>query len=336
MKGSNGLAPRDVIERSTKCPEAPGKRKFHTLIEAEKAAAFSSAQYHKTIVPYACSGCGMWHVTGKVRGSDVAVSRPSGVIKTAAMQQRENLKPVVARPERKDMSEVIAMESPIVPGNREARLKMAREYLEGRESVTGPEMMELLSSSRQVANAILNELGWSGARGHANWLPPGVERPAPLEKSVKKMEAAKVAKKGGRSSNKAIAARHRKLKAFLKDKTEVSRPEIEAFLGASSKNVRRDMHAVGWVAERSGTISRWVPADSDRPVAPVRQLHAVQVDEQPEQVEQPAQPVSVPDPSDGWRNLASTDKVAGMTIAQMNDTLSAFGLEVRLQIREVR
>lgn len=226
------------------------------------------------------------------------------------------------------MSEVLAMETPIIPANREARLKMTREFLVGRETVTVPEIMELVQGSRHVASSVLNELGWSGVRGRPDWLPPGTNQPPAKAKT-------KTSKPAPRKN--LHATRLRKLKAWLADKEAVSTNEAQEFLGSGKDQAKALMRDAGWVAGW-GVGAKWTPGETAAPVAatpvptPTR-LHAVEPYVEPAA---PAETVSVPATEPGWRTLESTDKLVGMTLAQMNQTLEAFGLEVRLQIREVR
>ncbi len=198
-KHSNGLDPQETLRASTKCPDHPTKRKFKTMREAEEQAAHSSKQYRKTVVPYACAGCGLYHVTGKIDGSDVLTSQRSGPVQTAAMQQREKLRLVDALPERKDMSEVVALEKPIVPANRAARMKMMLAYIAERDTVTTRELSELLSVTGTSVRTLMSDTGWTrplkGQPG-ACWVRPGVTvtRAEIAEASPAKMPAKSAAR----------------------------------------------------------------------------------------------------------------------------------------------
>lgn len=333
-RGSNGLAPTDVLRDSQKCPEAPGKRKFYNLQAAEKAAADSSRQYHTTIVPYACPGCGLWHVTGKVRGSDVARSNGSGVIKTAAMIQRENLAAIPKPPvERRDMTMVEAMESPIVPGNREARLKMLTEYLDGRESVTMPEVVEAISATKETGKSLLNELGWTGQRGRKEWYP------ADKDPARQKAAAAPAKPKRGRpagSGSNSHASRLRKLRTELKSRDSISTLEVQELTGAGKDQAKTYMRELGW-QPGWGVGAKWTPgpdwqteskettAVTPDPIDLATRRHpsaAGRVNEE-----------QTTEPAGEWRTIPTSDQLAGMTLEQMQATLAPFGFDVRIQVR---
>jgi hypothetical protein len=186
-KGSNGLAPRDVQQARVKCPDHPTKRKFHTMAEAETAAAASSRQYHTTIVPYACAGCGLFHITGKVRGSDVVHVAASGTVRTAAMLERESLRSTPPAPPRVDMEPIVAAEKPIVPANKAARDKMLEAYLQDKSVVSTAELVELLDTNKHAVSLLMKAHGWAIPRGPgARWtkrplqaVPSSSPTPAP-------------------------------------------------------------------------------------------------------------------------------------------------------------
>lgn len=321
-KGSNGLASHEMLAVREKCPEAPTKRKFHSLMEAEKAAAFSSQQYHKTVVPYACSGCGLWHVTGKIRGSDVARSNPSGIIKTAAMQQRENLATISPRSvERKDMSEVLASEMPIVPGNREARTKLAGQFLEGKTVITVPEVREALGGiSRDTASDALRALGWSGKRGRTEWYPPGAD-PAPAP--VKTLQPRK----------KALTHTQqlRKVKAHLKTVERITSPEVSELTGCSRQVANRILREAGWELIGHAKGAHWVPGGKKQKETPVAEPINMDAHRHPA-----ATPVTDAHLANtGWRTVETNETISIQTVAQMNDTLRPFGFEVRIQLRQI-
>jgi hypothetical protein len=186
-KGSNGLAPRDIEQAKAKCPDHPTKRKFHSMLEAEQAAAASSRQYRATIVPYACAGCGLFHITGKTRGSDVVHVAASGTVRTAAMLERESLRTPPAPPARVDMEPLVAAERPVVPANKAAREKILIDYLQDKSQVSTAELVELLDCTGQNVSLLMKAQGWSVPRGPgARWtkrplqaVPSSSPAPAP-------------------------------------------------------------------------------------------------------------------------------------------------------------
>jgi hypothetical protein len=164
--GTNGLDPVAQLHERQKCKDAPTKKKYPTLDEAEEAAADSSRRANRTIVPYLCPGCGHYHLTGKTTGSDVAF-REGGAIKTDALKVRESTykKPTVA-----ERIEVVPPET--IPANPAARRKVLAEFLEGRDSVGTDEVRDALQVSRHTVWKYMSELGWKATRGPgAVWRP---------------------------------------------------------------------------------------------------------------------------------------------------------------------
>jgi len=171
--GTNGLDPVEQAIEKGKCPEKPGKRKYHTLKEAEAAAQRSSSQYHTTIVPYVCPGCGKYHLTGKrTEGSEV-VREVNGVLRTTAMDQRDAAKPGKVYPQRVETP----VETPIVPGNVDARWKMLLAFLEGKDTASTMEVAEGIGIHYKTVTGYMHQLGWTIKRGPgARWLrPPAAE-----------------------------------------------------------------------------------------------------------------------------------------------------------------
>lgn len=167
MKGDNGLTPGEQLANRTKCPEHPTKRKITALDEAEEAAAEASKKAGRTIVPYACAGCGYYHVTGKTNGSDVVHAGKGGTIKTAAMDMREATYARTTVAER-----VQLVPSEVVPSNVAARRKVLIGYLADRTEVSTDEVAEVLHASRHTVWKYMNELGWKSSRGPgAMWRP---------------------------------------------------------------------------------------------------------------------------------------------------------------------
>ena len=357
-KGPSGavlpdLAMPTVLPTShEKCPKSPGKRKYYNLVDAETAAAFSAQQYGKPMRAYVCDGCGLYHVTGKISYGDVTSSRDDGTIVTAGMSTRKawktnHLAPVPV--ERVDMSEIIAMETPIVAGNAAAREKLLAEWLEGKESTTMPDVMEFLQVRREAANAALNALGWHGARGQKEWLPPGVERVyasgSPKPESVARMNRRKGKVTTSRDSLR--KSRMRKLKAYLADREEVATLEVMTELDCGKDMAKSLLHELGWNAGW-GANARWTPGEDKlahrRRVVPTpAELAAETKAEEPvndpidlAQRRHPAgsavhEPISS---EDAWRAVPDLEALKGRQVSQIIDELSVYGLEIRIQIRE--
>lgn len=168
MKGDNGLTPGEQLAHRNKCPEHPTKRQITTLVEAEAAAAEASKKARRTIVPYACGGCGYYHVTGKTAGSDVVHAGKGGTIKTAAMEIRES---TYVRPTVAERVEVVPDE--VIPSNVAARRKMLLGYLADKTQVSTDEVGAVLHASRHTVWKYMTELGWKSSRGPgAMWRPP--------------------------------------------------------------------------------------------------------------------------------------------------------------------
>lgn len=357
-KGPSGavlpdLAMPTVLPTShEKCPKSPGKRKYYNLVDAESAAAFSAQQYGKPMRAYVCDGCGLYHVTGKITYGDVTSSREDGTIVTAGMSTRpawrssNTLAPTPV--ERADMSEVIAMESPIVAGNKAAREKLLGEWLKGRESVTVPEVMEQMDASRYVAHSTLHALGWEGAKGQTEWYPSG-KAPTP----IKKVKPGKSVR--GNPTQAALrASRKRKLAAYLVDHPEVATAEVMQLLGTGKDMAKSLLHELDWVPGH-GNGARWSERTDNlvRTKKPERTLHAVEsgdVDRfgrtQEEQTADPVEAAIERHPARGihepissedlWRPVPSLDALQVKTVSQIVDELAVYGLEIRIQIREKR
>lgn len=161
--GTNGLSTRDVLEAKGKCPDSPTKRKFRHLDDAWDAARESSAKSRLDIAPYACPGCGYYHLTKKVDGSDIAVMAPVGIT-TGALRKKVEM-PTKDHPER------VTVEEPAKPGNKEFRLKVLAEYLKDRDSVSTSEVCDIIDvKSYSAARKYMHDLGWKIGKGRmAKW-----------------------------------------------------------------------------------------------------------------------------------------------------------------------
>jgi hypothetical protein len=187
--GSNGLSPLEQLREKNKCPDSPTKRKYHDSDSAWDAARESTSRNGLEIVAYACPGCGAFHLTKKVKGSDVVVKADVGITTGALRRLAPN---EYAPPERVDMSE-------IVPGNRASREKTLDAYLEGKTEVTTDEVCILLSIGfSSVGRTYMIPRGWVNTKGrNARWVkegadvnpivpitPPPVAAIKPLEQSI--------------------------------------------------------------------------------------------------------------------------------------------------------
>lgn len=159
MTGPSGLRPIESLAERQKCPDSPTKRKYLTTDEAWDAAHRNSEQAGVPIAPYACAGCGHYHLSRKVTGSDVLTRQAGSKVLTGAQRRKmanhPALAPVVARvtlPEPED-------DTPILPGNQAARRKMLRAFLEDNPTPSTPEVAVALSVSRPTAQADLLAVG---------------------------------------------------------------------------------------------------------------------------------------------------------------------------------
>lgn len=346
-KGPTGqlapLAIPTVLPTATeKCPKSPGKRRYYNLIEAETAAAHSAKQYGKPMTAYVCDGCGLYHVTGKTTYGDVTKSRADGTIVTAGMSTRKAWKTKDALAsssvERADMSQIIAMEKPIIGANPDARAKLLKEWLGDRDSVTLPEVMIHLQCSRALANQALHAVGWRGRKGTAGWIPPGAEFPPASPKSI----AAKERKQAGKSKPGIRAQKHaaakKALRAFLKGRERVSILEAKEVAGAGIDQVRKYLREMKWEFH-PGDDPHWAPVGATVTSSVTAEETVVEptapIDLASRRHPAAAAPVAAPAPVEelGWRDVVVGDQISNMTVGQMLQTLSPFGFEVRVQIR---
>lgn len=180
MKGSNGLAPIVNVSARAKCPDSPTKKKFLTSEAAWTEAHKRSAEAGVPIAPYACAGCGTFHLTRKVDGSDVLTRQDGAQVVTGALRKRGRNHPVFNRPtERVTLPEPESTEPPI-PGNRDARLKVLREWLGDSREPTTNEVNEVLGGSvaRDTSRDLMRSLGYRNTGGRsARWVRKDSQRP---------------------------------------------------------------------------------------------------------------------------------------------------------------
>lgn len=181
MSGSNGLSPIEVLADRQKCPEAPTKKKYRTTDEAWTAARERREDTGLDIAPYACSGCGYYHLTKKVTGSDTLTRQTVALAVTGA--QRKSNHPVFARvPERVTLPEP---ETPPVPGDRDTRLRAARALVAETPEPTSAEVRDALACSNDTARDVMRLLGYENTKGrNARWVKRGEEHPALTEPEI--------------------------------------------------------------------------------------------------------------------------------------------------------
>ncbi|WQY99772.1 hypothetical protein [Microbacterium phage MO526] len=171
MSGSNGLSPVATLADRQKCPEAPTKRKYKTTDEAWAAARERSAETHLDIAPYACPGCGYYHLTKKVTGSDVLTRQDGGKVVTGA--QRRSNHPVFAPAVERATLEPAA---PPIPGDRSTRTRVARSLLAVNPEPTTGDVRAALHCSTETARSIMRDLGYECSKGRsARWRKAGME-----------------------------------------------------------------------------------------------------------------------------------------------------------------
>lgn len=180
MKGSNGLAPIVNVSARAKCPDSPTKKKYLTSTAAWNDAHKRSAEAGVPIAPYACAGCGTFHLTRRVDGSDVLTRQDGAQVVTGAQRKRGRNHPVFTGvTERVTLPEPESTDPPI-PGNKDARLKVLRAWLrDGREPTTN-EVTETLGGSvaRDTTRDLMRSLGYRNTGGRsARWVPKDAQRP---------------------------------------------------------------------------------------------------------------------------------------------------------------
>ncbi|QHB37060.1 helix-turn-helix DNA binding domain protein [Microbacterium phage Matzah] len=175
--GSNGLRPIENLSERQRCPEAPTKRKFTTTEEAWTEARKRTAESSIDIAPYACAGCGMYHLTKKVTGSDTLTRQDGGKVVTGALR-RKSKHPVHAPAiMRQTLPEP---EADPVPGNHDARIKFVTALLEHNPEPTTADVQAALDCSKGTASKVMVEMGYRNTKGrHAHWIKVASDEPEP-------------------------------------------------------------------------------------------------------------------------------------------------------------
>lgn len=347
-RGPNGLNAVVQLQADQKCPAAPTKRRYPTAQSAQEAAVWRTRESGIKIEAYACPDCGYYHLSRSSRLDRVLSSE--GRIVTTGLAHVESLARKPEPVKRVDMSELLAAETPIVPGNDAALEKMLAEYLTDKTEVTLPDVMEAMMAPREKTRVAMHALGWRGQRGRKEWFPPGVELPGPASKSGQRratLRSSQTSKGGGSRAEKLFRQRKRKLKAYLQEREEVSTREVQELLGSGKEQARALLQDAGWQLGGAGFNARWRPTDASQPQQDeiTEDTERVTVHEPidlasrlPVESSWPPPPVVAVAAEDlGWRSIAGDDpRLRIMSLADMLETLAPFGFEVRIQIREIR
>lgn len=334
-----------TLEALQKCPDSPSKRKYLTSADAAEAGIRRTRETGILIQPYACPGCGYFHLSRSTR-TDRLVSSHDGLVLTAGMQKRELYPAKAPLPERKDMSEILAMERPIVPVNMAAREKIAREYLEGKVRVQTGEIMDLLGVGRGPASNVMNALGWHGKRGTTGgWYAPDYVAPEAEETPTGGFE---VFKKPAKRKKKAAPPKKDlqliALRGFLVGKDAVATAEVMEGLGVTEYKAKDLIKAEGW-RYVGGTDRRYHrPETETATVAEVAAEPVIVAQAEPQATpillasrrhpaiaEDPR--VLAPAAADPWHTMEINEKLMGMSLQQICDAMDTFGFELRLQTK---
>jgi hypothetical protein len=164
VTGTNGLNPVAQLAERQKCPHAPTKFKYKTKAAAWAAADERTKTARLPIAPYACPGCGLFHLTSNVKGSDV-LTRDPGVV-TGALRKKSPNHPVFAgRKEMPDDTEPTA-------GNRDARRRILTGWLIEHDAPTTAEVIAFTGTTGPTAREDMRALGWTISRGNqGRWKP---------------------------------------------------------------------------------------------------------------------------------------------------------------------
>jgi Ni/Co efflux regulator RcnB len=165
MTGTNGLAPIEQLNERQKCPDAPTKRKYRNQDAAWKAAHEATEKNGVLIAPYACPGCGAYHLTRKVDGSDVLTRQDGPIVLTGAQRRKMAKHPAAAPvPARVTLPEP---ETPLVAGNRDARRKMLLGWLADNPTPATHEVRAFLNVTGPTVRTDMLAVGWTQERrGH--------------------------------------------------------------------------------------------------------------------------------------------------------------------------
>lgn len=141
MKANNGLPSYE--QARFVCPESPEKLIYANLAAAQRGAKRARDKYGVKQLPYPCSGCGQYHLTSDRKGGDIAFIGTDGTLKTRST----HTSPIVhIYPERRDMTEVLANEKPIIH-NVHTRAKILREWGKDKPSFRSKDAAEALGGA---------------------------------------------------------------------------------------------------------------------------------------------------------------------------------------------
>lgn len=164
--GSNGLPPIPRIGPEP-CPDTPSKTIYTTSAAAWRAADERSGQVGARIAPYACSGCGYYHLTRKVNGSDVLTRQPGSSVVTGAMRNIAN-----SRRSPEVGGNHPAVRSKAAPAPRPLSEQLA-EDLDARDRPTTAELTVRYGVTQAALFSAMHAIGWTPGRGRgARWTPP--------------------------------------------------------------------------------------------------------------------------------------------------------------------
>lgn len=164
--GPNGLHPVVNLEERRKCPLHPTKARF-TESEADREGRIRSRDTGLNIEGYLCPGCGYWHLTKNSHGT---VGK-GGQYSVGEFKSPNH--PVFSGNAPEDDSETDDEGLPLVPGNHDARVKLARALLETNPEPTSDELCEALGGcTKNTLRKVMGELGYRNTRGRfARWVP---------------------------------------------------------------------------------------------------------------------------------------------------------------------
>jgi len=182
--GTNGLDPMSQLRERDKCKLVPNKLIYKNSEEAWAKALERSRETHLKIVPYACDGCGWFHLTSSDKVNDKVVPAQVGISTTTLRKKTPVTTATI--PIRKDMTP----EGPTIPANFDAKVKMAKAYLKGKQSATTEGIKEALGEiSKNSLSRVMREIGWYNTRGrNPLWKPESEKKTAIITPIKKKAE----------------------------------------------------------------------------------------------------------------------------------------------------
>lgn len=131
------------------------------------------------IVPYACPGCGYYHLTKKADGSDVLQRDKGAVVVTRSTPTHPVFAPI---PERVELPREPEEEPPVIPANREARARVLRKWLAANPGIepTTIEVSAILGVKHGSIAQYMEPMGYRNTKGRsARWVydPPAAPEP---------------------------------------------------------------------------------------------------------------------------------------------------------------